>query len=181
MRRKSTKYNLPEHSPDESVWQRIDSAMDSERMEEFGLPEHAAPDTVWSKLEGELDRKEPNAYRKFWLRAAAAVILLIGIAAVFFLVGNDQNVRHEVVIAEVSQSSIEDIEVSASELLKTFQSGSENSGVSSLMAELKQLEKDKQLILQKMKTDDSPHMHQLLMEIELDMAALVREISNELR
>jgi hypothetical protein len=181
MKRKSLKSQLPEHSPDYAVWQRLQTKLDAREMGDYGLPAKKPSDSVWSRLDEELEKTESVGASKMWLRAAAAVVLLLGIASAFYLHKSRTSVRHEVVIAEVSHSFSEKSEISASELLEGLYIENENSEVNDLMAELKQLEEDKRLILQKMKTDDSQHMQQLLMEIELDMAALVREISNELR
>lgn len=181
MKRKPQKYHLPEHSPDDAVWQRLESKLDTKEFGNNGLPALEPSDSVWSRLDEELEKADSGRSKKIWLRVAAAVVLLLGIASVFYLNENRNTLRHEVVVAEASPSFSEKSESSASQVLEDLYTENENAEVNDMMVDLKQLEEDKRLILQKMKTDDSPHMQQLLMEIELDMAALVREISNELR
>ena len=181
MKRNPPKYQLPEHSPDDAVWQRLESRLDWKELAESGLQVREPSDFVWSRLDEELKKTDSWGANKIWLRVAAAVILLLGIASVLYLNENRTTVRHEIVVAEAPASFSEKSEPAPSQVLEDLYNENEDAEISNLMAELKQLEEDKRLILQKMKTDESPHMQQLLMEMELDMAALVREISNELR
>lgn len=180
MSSKPLKSDLPEYSPDDAVWQRLNEKLDRE--ESPGLAEQEVSDRVWQRLEGELDKKQLGV-RRTWLRVAAALVILVGIAAAMAISQSRSTVRHQVVMAETTNVSIDRVDRPVSEILEEVQMKREGgqADVTDLLAELRRLEEDKSLILQKMNVDPTPHMQQLLMEIELDMADLVREISNEMR
>jgi len=178
MSSKPLKSDLPEYSPDDAVWQRLNEKLDRE--ESPGLAEHEVSVKVWQRLEGELDKKQLGV-RRTWLRVAAALVVLVGIAAALAISQSRSTVRHQVVMAETKSVDVDHVDRPVSEVLSELQIEGEQPVVTDLLAELRRLEEDKALILQKMNVDPSPHMQQLLMEIELDMADLVREISNEMR
>jgi hypothetical protein len=177
---KPLKRDLPEYSPDDAVWRRLNARLDHEEFS--GFSEYEVSDKVWQRLEVELDKKEWTA-RRTWIRVAAALVVMVGIAAALAISQNRSTIRHEVVRAETVILSIDHGDRPVSEILAEVQTekDGEQAKVTSLLSELRRLEKDKALILEKMNANPSPHMQQLLMEIELDMADLVREISNEIR
>lgn len=178
------KSKLPVHSPSKEVWLELESRLDDPTFGDYNLSQPEAPDRAWEKIERKQNKPRQPLRTVHWLKIAAAVALLFTIPLVILLMREaPPEVRHSFVIAQTQESRIEESETSAYGILSAFYTTTnpDNPDVSGLLEELRVLEQDKNLIVGRRQNDDSPQLRQMLMEIEMDLAALVRDISNKMR
>jgi hypothetical protein len=184
MTRKLLKSELPVHLPSKDVWRELEHRLDDPNLTKHGLPLREAPESVWENIERNLEDKSQRERTRYWFKIASSIALLFAIPIVILLIREEhQQVRHTLVIAQTHEAHFDANEASAYNILSEFYetNNTENTAVSQLLQELKAMEQDKKLITDQLHKNETPQLRQLLIEIEMDMAQLVREISNKMR
>lgn len=182
---------MPSYTPPTSVWARIEAELDLQEAL-TKLPVHAPPAEAWSALDARLDGK--NGGSRAWLSAtalrwAAGIAILIGSAVAYQAIQSDDeaNLEYRVEWATAGEFfSNEKIEPSAAEsIVKQLCARAvhicESSDFKKLEEELYQLETARDEVQSRMNPyGDNDELERMLMQIELQHAEIVKQMTNTL-
>lgn len=181
---------LPSHTPPASVWERLEGALDLQEAL-AKLPVHEPPVEAWPALEAALDGKK-GSNRARWsaatLRWAAGIAILMGSAVVYQALqrGDEANLEYRVEWAPAEEFPFGNEETSqAGTLIQQLCARAvhmcESSDFKELEEELYKLETARDEVEARMNPyGDNGELERMLMQIELQHAEIVKQMTNTL-
>lgn len=96
---------LPNHSTEVDLWEKIEKKLSNKPSIADKLPNHKADINLWLGIEKALERKTPRQFLRFrYISAAASVAVIITLSTVFFTHNNQEQLyfSEEIIITETT-------------------------------------------------------------------------------